>query len=201
MTRKREIFAEEQPPLDESHDWYQMVRIDTLSGLLANDHCPDYTAEQMMVVIRDPRGREWVHAHPEAFRNLPLVPLESCTESSSRPEVIILQPAAGAMIRDIVPVIGTVEMANFDHYEAQYGVGDNPQGWGWISGPHLAQVRDGVLTHWDTTHLEPGLYTLRITAFDQEQHRELVVELTEGFQIVLSSLRLGHQPVEELVAQ
>jgi hypothetical protein len=66
--------------------------------------------------------------------------------------------------------LGTVVLPNFDHYEAQYGIGSDPQGWGWISGPHLAQVRDGVLTRWDTRHLAPGPYTVRIRAFDNQQH-------------------------------
>jgi hypothetical protein len=70
-----------------------------------------------------------------------------------------------------VAIYGTVEVPDFDRYEVQYGIGDNPQGWGWISGPHLAQVRDGLLAEWDTAHLSPGVYTVRITAFDRAQHR------------------------------
>ncbi len=169
--RKVEVFAEDQPPLDEEHDWYHKVRIDTLTGLLANEFCPGHVVEQLMVVITDERGREWAQAHPEYFEGLPLAPLEYCTEGTGRPDVFITQPAPGSTVRGIVPVIGTVQLPNFDRYEAQYGIGGNPQGWGWISGPHLAQVRDGLLTEWDTNHLAPGLYTLRITAFDREQHR------------------------------
>jgi len=120
-----------------------------------------------MVVITDERGREWAQAHPEYFGG----PLEYCTESTERPQVFITEPRSGSTVYGIVSVIGTVQLPNFDHYEAQYGIGGNPQGWGWISGPHLAQVREGLLTEWDTTHLAPGLYTLRITAFDREQHR------------------------------
>jgi hypothetical protein len=74
-------------------------------------------------------------------------------------------------VHGIVPVIGSIQLPEFDRYEAQYGIGGNPQGWGWISGPHKAQVRDGTLTEWDTSHLSPGLYTLRITAFDHRGHR------------------------------
>ena len=169
--RKVEVFAEDQPPLDESHDWYQMVKIDALTGLLANEFCPDHVVEKLMVVITDERGREWAQAHPEYFGGLPLAPLEYCTESTERPQVFITEPRSGSTVYGIVSVIGTVQLPNFDHYEAQYGIGGNPQGWGWISGPHLAQVREGLLTEWDTTHLAPGLYTLRITAFDREQHR------------------------------
>ena len=169
--RMREVFAQDQPPLDESHDWYQMVKVDTFTGLLANEFCPDHVLEQVMVVISDTRGREWAQAHPEHFEGMALAPVEFCTESTGRPEVLISQPAAGATVQGIVPVHGTVQLPNFEHYDAQYGVGDNPQGWGWISGPHLSQVRDSWVAEWDTTHLEPGLYTLLITAFDREQHR------------------------------
>ena len=169
--RKTEIFAEDQPPLDEEHDWYHKVEIDALTGLLVNEFCPDQAVEELRVVITDERGREWAQAHPEYFGGLPLVPLETCTESTDRPLTFITQPAAGSSVSGVVQVVGTVQLPNFDHYEAQYGVGNNPQGWGWISGPHLAQVRDGLLTEWDVTHLAPGLYTLRISAFDREQHR------------------------------
>jgi penicillin-binding protein 1C len=169
--RKVEVFAEDQPPLDEEHDWYQMVKIDAFTGLLANEFCPDHVVEQLMVVITDERGREWAQAHPDYFGGLPLVPLETCTESTDRPQVFITEPASGSTVTGIVSVVGTVQLPNFDRYEAQYGIGRNPQGWGWISGPHLAQVRDGLLTEWDTSHLASGSYTLRITAFDREQHR------------------------------
>ena len=169
--RGREIFAQDQPPLDETHDWYQMVKIDGFTGLLANEFCSGHVLEQVMVVISDPRGRDWAQAHPEYFGELALAPVDYCTESTGQPEVIITQPMSGGAVRGIVTVFGTVQLPNFDHYEVQYGVGGNPQGWGWISGPHLAQVRDGWLAEWDTRHLTPGEYTLLITAFDREQHR------------------------------
>ncbi len=167
--RRIEVFAEDQPPLDEEHDWYQMVEIDGFTGLLANDSCRDQVVEKLMIVITDERGREWAQAHPEYFDAIPLAPLEYCTESADRPQLFINQPADGSTVHGLVSVVGAIQLPNFDRYEAQYGVGDNPRGWGWISGPHLAQVNDGLLTEWDTTHLAPGPYTLRITAFDREQ--------------------------------
>jgi hypothetical protein len=166
-----EVFAENEPPLDEEHDWYQMVSVDTFSGLLANEFCPDHAVEQLMVVIKDERGREWAQAHPEALSGLPLAPVEYCTESTGRAQVAITQPTPGSTVYGTVAIYGTVEVPDFDRYEVQYGIGDNPQGWGWISGPHLAQVRDGLLAEWDTAHLSPGVYTVRITAFDRAQHR------------------------------
>jgi membrane peptidoglycan carboxypeptidase len=169
--RTRELFAESRPPLDETSDWYQMIKIDAITGLLANEFCSDHVIEKVMVVIDDERGRDWAQAHPEHFGDLALAPADYCTESTGRPEVHIAQPLDGATVLGVVTVFGTVQMPNFDHYDVQFGVGANPQGLGWISGPHLAQVRDGWLAEWDTRHLTPGQYTLLVTAFNREQHR------------------------------
>jgi hypothetical protein len=170
-SRRWEVFAEDQPPLDQSNDWYQMVKVDAFTNLLVNEFCPNHVIEQLMAVISDPRGREWAQAHPELLHGVPLSPIEFCDESTGRPEIFISQPSTGVTVQGIVPVFGTVQMPNFDHYDVQYGVGASPQGWGWISGPHLAQVRDGWLAEWDTTHLKAGEYTLLITAFDRNQYR------------------------------
>jgi len=169
--RKMEVFAGDQPPLDEEHDWYQMVEVDSLTGLLANEFCPDRVVKELMVVITDEQARAWAQAHPEHFGGLPLAPLETCTESAGRPALFITAPASEDTVYGIVPVVGTVQLPDFDRYEVQYGIGGNPQGWGWVSGPHRAQVQDGLLTEWDTTHLSPGPYTLRINAFDRGGRR------------------------------
>jgi penicillin-binding protein 1C len=168
--RKEELFAKGEPPLDESYGWYQMVEIDAFTGLRANEFCPGHVVERLMLDITDERGREWVGAHPEQFGGLPLAPLEACTDATAHPEVLITQPVPGGAVHGVVRVSGTVLLPNFDHFEVQYGIGSDPQGWGWVSGPHLAQVRDDLLTHWDTTHLAPGPYTLRVRAFDNQQH-------------------------------
>ncbi len=168
--RKVEVFARGQPPLDESHDWYQMVEIDAFTGLRANEFCQDHIIRKLMLDIRDERGREWVASHPDQFGGLPLAPLEECSEGTLRPEVLIREPAAGAAVQGVVPIIGTVQMPSFNHYEVQYGIGSDPQGWGWVSGPHLAQVQDDLLSQWDTDQLAPGVYTLRVRAFDDQQH-------------------------------
>ncbi len=173
--RKQELFAKNQPPLDETHDWYQVVRVDALSGLLANEYCPDQVVERLMVVIDDQRGWEWarvqLEANPDYFEGLPLAPRQACSPDTERPLVTITYPENGGTVSGIVPIYGTVQLPGFQHYEADYGAGSDPQVWGWISGPHLAQVQNGLLTQWDTTHLPPGLYTLRVTAFSGELGR------------------------------
>jgi 1A family penicillin-binding protein len=150
--RKMEIFAEDQSPLGPEHDWYQT--------------CPEYGWDQPVVVITDPQGREWAQA-----QGLPLAPPDFCTGPSGPQDVRITFPNPDTPVSGVVAVIGTVTLPDFAHYVVEYGVGSNPQGWGWISGPHLAQVRDGELTEWDTTHLAPGTYTLKVTAWDTRGHK------------------------------
>jgi 1A family penicillin-binding protein len=145
--RKTEIFAADQPPLDPEYDWYQV--------------CSDHDQGQVVLAIDDPQGREWAQA-----QGLPAIAPELCTGDTGQAQVQITSPSSASPAHGLVPVIGTVSLPDFDYYNVQFGVGANPEGWGWISGPHLAQVRNGELTVWDTTHLAPGLYTLRVTAWN-----------------------------------
>jgi hypothetical protein len=160
-----EVFAEQQPPLEASHDLWQAVKLDRLSGLRANEFCVENTEEKVFFVVppEEKEAREWAIA-----RGYEQPPEEFCT-AGSRPQVNITSPLNNeAVPQGSVSVRGQVQLANFDRYEVTFGVGTDPQGWGWVSGPHLAQVADGELTVWDTMHLEPGLYTLRVVAFTRD---------------------------------
>jgi membrane peptidoglycan carboxypeptidase len=163
--RRLEVFAEHQPPLDERHDLWQLVGIDRLSGLRANELCPDNTVEQVFFVVppEEQAAREWAIA-----RGYEQPPDGFCTEVT-RPQVNITSPLHNETVpQGLVSVQGQVQIPNFEHYEVTYGIGTDPQAFGWISGPHLAQVVDGELTVWDTTNLSPGLFTLRVVAFTHD---------------------------------
>lgn len=64
-----------------------------------------------------------------------------------------------------IDLVGTVDPPGFERYQLQWGVGEFPSEWNWLSGPHLAAVRDGSLGQWDVSSLSPGLYSVRVTAF------------------------------------
>ncbi|MCS7178627.1 MAG: PBP1A family penicillin-binding protein [Anaerolineae bacterium] len=145
--RRTEIFAADQPPLGPEHDWYQWCN------------------GQVMIVIHDPQGWEW--AQTQDWGGLPLAPLGACLPETGHPEVYISFPSPDATVSGVVGVMGTVSVPNFDHYHVEYGLGETPLGWGWVSGPHLTPVRDGQITVWDTTLLAPGVYTLRVVAWDR----------------------------------
>jgi membrane peptidoglycan carboxypeptidase len=84
------------------------------------------------------------------------------------PDIVITQPSLGAPTqRGILSIRGTVNPPGFQQYQVEYGEGDNPGEWKWISGPHLSPVVNDQLTQWGIENLPPGRYTLRVTTFTQ----------------------------------
>jgi membrane peptidoglycan carboxypeptidase len=154
--KRREIFAADQPPPGPEHDWYQLVRLDVASGLLWIEGCVSGVIEKVMAVIPD-EGREWALG-----RGLEVAPRETCAAGPTSSIVAISSPPEGGIVNGIVPIIGTAQLADFESYDMQFGVSWSPEAWGWISGPHLSPVGDGLLTTWDTNGLEEGEYTLRL---------------------------------------
>lgn len=168
--KRSDIFYREQPPLDTEYGWFQLVQIDGNSGLRANEICTTNIVEKIMIVLEsvtDPDGRKWLEQW--AMQNgYEIAPAEYCAEGFSEAKVQITKPLPGeAVAADIVEIRGTVDIPDFDHYEITYGLGNNPQGWGWVSGPHEALVRKGLLGLWDARGQEPGVYTIRVVAFNQ----------------------------------
>lgn len=167
--RRTELFALDQLPPGPERDWVREVELDQNSGLRANQDCQANIQRQVMVVlddVRDPAGQDWMRQWAAAH-SLAIAPTDFCTSGGGAANVRITRPTNGETLYGQVDVLGTVDLPEFDHYEVLYGIGDAPIGFGWVSGPHQAAVKDGVLAVWDTTGLEPGLYTLRVIAYNQ----------------------------------
>jgi 1A family penicillin-binding protein len=81
-------------------------------------------------------------------------------------EIVITEPANGTVIgRGLLSIRGVVNPPGFQQYVVEYGDGDNPGEWKWISGPHLSPVSNDQLTQWGIEGLPRGRYTIRVTAF------------------------------------
>ena len=96
-------------------------------------------------------------------------------------DVEIKNPEDGSRIQPgAIDLVGTVNPPDFVRYQLQWGVGEFPNDWNWLSGPHLAIVRDGSLGRWETSGLAPGVYTVRLTAFTADgRQRVSVVRLVQ----------------------
>lgn len=163
--RGAEIFVAGTEPNDPIQDFHQLVRICTVTGQRATEFCPQDVVVEKYFEVYPEEYRWWAEE-----QGVEQPPAGLCPLHTGPTEVTIFQPAEGQAVEGIVPVIGRVRMPDFDHYEVQYGVGPDPIGWGWVSGPHLAMVEDGLLTEWDTRQGENGLRTLRVVVFDHQGH-------------------------------
>jgi hypothetical protein len=80
--------------------------------------------------------------------------------------VALFQPLPGETVSEEVYVVGRANMPNFDHYVVEYGEGQDPIGWGPVSGPVDTPVDGGLLAVWDVRSLADRDYTLRVVVYD-----------------------------------
>lgn len=95
--------------------------------------------------------------------------------------IFLSNPPDGSVIgRGLLSIMGTVNPPGFERYQVEWGVGDTPADWRWISGPHLSPVVNGQLTQWGGLDgLPSGRYAIRVTVFT-----------TSGTQISVSRFEL-----------
>jgi 1A family penicillin-binding protein len=148
--KKKELFFVDQPPPTADQDWYQMLN--------CNGN------EQVYIVLPE-EAYAWA-LEQEAWQGKPLATKNQCSQPlpPGEAKVLITSPAEGSTVSGIVPLLGSVEMPNFDHYNLRFGAGRDPGALDWISGPHEAQVTDGQLGEWNTSGLDDGEYTIVVIA-------------------------------------
>jgi 1A family penicillin-binding protein len=186
FSRRQEIFAGDQPPLDSSYDFIQKQPIDLWTQLRATNACPEsiYEAKFFTILVfgnenvlqrerngaqiwleQTTAGRNWA-ARREVSIPLRLPPDRACDGTTPRPRAEILQPANGAEVINIVSVIGSASGPNYTGFRLEYGLGYEPGGWGEIGGYQPFTVENGLLADWNSTLLNySGPVTLRLVIF------------------------------------
>ena len=87
----------------------------------------------------------------------------ACPDPSAR----ITAPGVDAHLAGFVSVSGSANIANFQYYKVEYGVGEQPQGWTVIGALHRQPINEGVLATFSADTFPPGVYRLRLTVVDQ----------------------------------
>jgi len=181
--RRWELFASDQPPLGQEHDFYQRIRVDLWTGLEANEYCLEAADDRLFVVIQDEGGRRWVEETASGRQwaaergivlenvpgdpspRLPQPPAEACTLDTPRPRVRLTAPAEGQTITGELILYGQVTAPNLQGYRVEFGVGLDPQGWGLVQERVPDPVEAGEVARWDTTQVDDGDYTLRLIIY------------------------------------
>ncbi len=155
-----EVFVQGRGPLGPDHDIHKEIAISVLDGKLAGPDCPEHLTEKKVFTVYPEKYREWAEKH-----GIPQPPRET-SQACFKPVLKIDLPKEGEKVHEDVPVMGTVHIPDFDHYQVEYGIGPNPGGWGQVSGPVNAETAGGLLATWHVAGLPDGDYTLRVLAFD-----------------------------------
>ncbi len=134
-------------------------------GHLPSPSCPrrriEYFSADQLPLPADERVERAVQARNPDLAAAPPVP----STPPQMPNVLITHPTLTEPVaRSLLAIRGTVNPPGFQQYVVEYGEGEQPAEWRWISGPHLAPVVDDQLTVWGVEGLPAGRYTIRVTA-------------------------------------
>ena len=176
VNRYEGLFAADAIPSDGEEvealvdDWWQLVGIDTRTGLLAVPTTPAaFVAEELRLVLPPEEIEEW-EGLDEWAATLGLTSQLAPAEDSSTVGALvrISSPAATATLNETVTLIGRAASPGFQRYAIEWGRGANPLSWVRIKTSSRA-VANGVLGTWNTLLVPNGDYTLRVVVQDTER--------------------------------
>jgi hypothetical protein len=167
-TTPEDYFATSSLP-SRDDDWWTTGRIDSRTGQPATDNTP----QQFVVVTRTLRvpdglsefareqALEWARAVGGIGRN---GDGDHPDDENPGVPVQITFPANAAPVQGVVTVAGRANSPDFQSYRLEY----QPSSGGGFTQilQSSTPVDDGTLGDWDTSFLQPGIYTLRLVVVD-----------------------------------
>ena len=110
------------------------------------------------------------------------------TPTTTGNQVTITSPTSGAALRGDISITGSTFLDDFQSAVLTFAYSHDPTNTWFFIGENSQPITNGVLTHWDTTTLTDGEYTLRVT-----------VTTTDGKQIIATIMGLrirNYTPIE-----
>jgi penicillin-binding protein 1C len=187
--RQGVFFAPNPPPAPQ--DIFKTLQVDSFSGLIANESCPDYVENRIFLAISDETAIAWLNntAEGQAWAKnynltLPIVPppTTACDPNTPRPVLSLTQPQPNSQVRGLTEVRGSVyNIPGFNRYQIEIAPGLNAAGpFEIVDGPYGTQQSEpnAFLGRLDTNTRANGAYTLRLVAIDsQGRQAKLVVPI------------------------
>lgn len=184
--RKIEVYAQDQLPLGSDSNFLQTLAIDPWTNLIANEHCqgtpfsmtffnalvsgkPEVQQRERTVaqqwIEQTAAGQTWAANHGIGLP-LTLPPTQACDENTPRPVVRIDQPSDNSEVSGEIVLFGSANAPNFNGYQIEFGLGDDPGGWGLVQERRLNTVDNGELGRWNPIGTDAvGRITLRLLVF------------------------------------
>ncbi len=188
QARRVEIFAGDQPPMDAAQG-ITRVAVDLWTGLQANQFCnedvfegsfgggipvngrPEALERERALAQQwlqtTPAGQAWAAQQGATLAAIP-APTQACDGNTPRPRAEITRPRneADALDQTAIEIWGTALGPGYQGYQVEYGLGENPQGWGLVQGQRPEAIQDGLLAVWDASQVAyNGPVTIRVIVF------------------------------------
>jgi membrane peptidoglycan carboxypeptidase len=188
--QRSEFFASDQPPLPASQDLLRQTKIDTWTGLIAGDACPDFTKEDLAMNVKDEWGRKWLRTadgrnwlEANDMPNNPFfAPDRECSADDPRPILQFTNLKDNDVIADptiIVKGIINVTKGNITGWRLEVGNGVNPSDWTLLAQGNNKIESSGDIFTWNLKDLPNDRITLRIYLTNGEEfYAEKRVTLT-----------------------
>jgi membrane peptidoglycan carboxypeptidase len=164
------VLPQDDDDLPDFEDsWWQVVGIDTRTGLLATEETPaSFVAEEVRLVLPEDEIEDWDGLEEWAAQQGILSLLAPSDELIEGPlPVQIVNPRQDEQIEGRYVVRGRADSADFVRYTLEWGRGLEPDSWIQIRAS-ARRVVSGSLGVWDTTLVPNGIYTLRVLLEDEK---------------------------------
>ncbi|HET9589281.1 MAG TPA: transglycosylase domain-containing protein [Anaerolineales bacterium] len=188
--QRTEFFAADQPPLPASQDLLREVTIDTWTGLIAGNACPDFVENELVMNVSDRwgrnwlrsgEGRSWLEAH-DLPRNPFFAPDRECSASDPRPVLQFTSLNNGTVVTETtLPINGIIDVQNgsFTFWRLEYGIGPDPAQWTALMEADRRIPDSSLIYTWDVGNIQESVITLRLTLFnDQDRSVERRVTIS-----------------------
>lgn len=166
----------------------QTLTIDSWSGLIANDFCPNHRITATFANIDDPSAIVWINSTSQGnayAQRVGLVvpiappPTAACDANTPIPVGVISSPAGGVTIQGVVSILGQVNAPDFGRYQLEFAPAgtENYQ----IIGMPITTAQpnaNSILGQWDTRMVANGNYNLRLTVFANNAYNGFITFTT-----------------------
>ncbi len=180
--KRPEIFLKTNvPPIDNVH---RKTIADKLTGQPYDERCPlNLREERTVVAYVDEEFRQWAASSwqfrpgftaADFYKGDELRDWAMTHDIAQLPKPLTLSltsPTMNESVQGMVNLIGSVDIPDFAQYTTEFGVGDDPIGWGQLSAPSSNLVRNSVLSQWDSSKEPNGIYSLRVVANDKKGNK------------------------------
>ncbi|MEW6286647.1 MAG: hypothetical protein AB1509_10485, partial [Chloroflexota bacterium] len=153
--------------------------IDTWTGLIAGDACPDYAKEEMVMNVSDEwarkwfktgDGRAWLEAH-DFPRNPFFKPERECSTDDPRPILQFANLRENHVITETpleIRAVINVTKGDFTGWRLEYGRGDDPAEWTLLAEGRNKYEQPDLIYTWNLQEVQENRITLRLYLMNGE---------------------------------